>query len=82
MLLLIIKIVNTLRNKFCIVTRIYEEAHSQDFYKEILIEPLSDLLMRSETELKNFKEFDLNAIKKYREKQEAIFTNADYLEYM
>jgi len=38
--------------------------------------------MRSEIELKNFKDFDLDAIKKYREKQEVSFTNADYLEYL
>jgi len=59
-----------------------DEANSNDFYKDILIGPLSDIIMRAKTEMENFKEFDLTALQKYREDYEVKFTNEDYKKFL
>jgi hypothetical protein len=59
-----------------------DEANSDDFYKDILIGPLNDVLDRAKSEMDNFKEFDLDAMQKYREDYEVKFTNNDYRKFL
>ena len=62
---------------FGVVEEIKDEAHSDDFYKELLINPLTDISKKSKRELDEFKPFDSEIFVNYRFEEE-VGISSDY----
>ena len=58
---------------------IRNEAHSDDFYKELLINPLTDINNKAIQELTDFKGFSSTNFKNYRFEEE-VDVDSDYYE--
>ena len=54
------------------------EAHSDDFLKELLINPLTDLNNKANTELDSFKDFNSANFGNYRYEEEANGVTSEY----
>ena len=74
-----VKLIIKLQSRFGVVEEIKDEAHSDDFYKEVLINPLTDINKKSKQELEEFKPFDSDTFVNYRFEEEVVISSEYYL---
>lgn len=71
-------IITKIQEKLGLIGEDADEAHSTDFYKEIHINPLTDLNNKASLELENFKPFETTDFSKYRYPEEMVLSNEYY----
>ena len=75
----LIKVIIKIQSCFGIVEQIKDRAHSNDFCKEILIKPLTDISQKATREHEELKAFDCEIFVKYLFEEEVTISNEYYL---